>query len=68
MDQVFHTINGRYGVNGFLRDTTTKKNYGEFLPHVHLKYQPLDWLDIRASYSTTLARPDFSFISPRAPN
>jgi len=26
----------------------------------------LDWLDIRASYATTLARPDFNFITPRS--
>lgn len=60
------SINGRYGVNGFLIDTVTTQQYGEFLPHLHIKYQPLDWLDVRASFATTLARPDFSFITPRA--
>ena len=60
------SINGRYGVNGFIIDTVTTAEYGEFLPHLHVKYQPLEWLDVRASYSTTLARPDFSFITPRA--
>ncbi len=60
------TINGRYGVNGYARDTLTKQTYGEFLPHLHLKYKPLDWLDVRASFSTTLARPDFQYITPRA--
>lgn len=60
------TINGWYGVNGSFTDTTTTQTYGELLPHLHLKYQALDWLDIRLSYATTLARPDFNFVTPRA--
>lgn len=60
------SLNGRYGVNGFFRDTTTTQDYGVFLPHLHIKYQPLEWFDIRASYSTTLARPDFAWITPRS--
>lgn len=60
------SLNGRYGVNGFFTDTTTSQTYGEILPHLHLKYQVVDWLDIRASYATTLARPDFNFITPRS--
>ncbi|HKK73488.1 MAG TPA: TonB-dependent receptor [Saprospiraceae bacterium] len=63
---VISAINGRFGVNGFAFDTVTTQTYGEFLPHLHLKYKPLKWLDVRASYSTTLARPDFEFITPRA--
>lgn len=59
------TLNGRYGVNGTFVDTITTQTYGEILPHLHLKYQALEWLDIRASYATTLARPDFNFITPR---
>lgn len=59
------TINGRYGVNGFFFDSTSLVQYGEFLPHLHLKYQITDWLDVRASAAKTLARPDFLFITPR---
>ncbi len=59
------TVNGQYGVNGTYTDTTTFQNYDEFLPHLHIKFQPLDWFDIRASYAQTLARPDFSLITPR---
>ncbi|MEL7533746.1 MAG: TonB-dependent receptor, partial [Bacteroidota bacterium] len=61
----FSTVNGRYGVNGEFTDTTTYQQYGEFLPHLHIKYKPLDWLDIRLSYSQTLARPDFLYVTPR---
>jgi TonB-dependent receptor len=53
------------GVSGSFRDTTTFQQYGEFLPHLHIKYEPLNWLDVRLSYANTLARPDYSFISPR---
>lgn len=60
------SLNGRYGINGFFRDTTTTQDYGVFLPHLHLKYQPLEWFDIRASFSSTIARPDFAFITPRS--
>lgn len=60
------SLSGRYGVNGFFVDTTTTQTYGEFLPHLHLKFQAFDWLDIRGSYSTTLARPDFNFVTPRS--
>ena len=60
------SLNGRYGVNGFFMDTITTQTYGELLPHLHLKYKFTDWLDVRASYSTTLARPDFNFITPRS--
>ncbi|MCB0614459.1 MAG: TonB-dependent receptor [Phaeodactylibacter sp.] len=60
------SINGRYGVNGFYMDTTTFQQYGEFLPHLHLKYKPMSWFDIRASYAKTLARPDFFYLTPRA--
>ncbi|MEM0992491.1 MAG: TonB-dependent receptor, partial [Bacteroidota bacterium] len=60
------TLNGRYGVNGDFIPTTTTQNYDELLPHLHTKFQILDWLDVRASYATTLARPDFNFITPRS--
>ncbi|HHH50498.1 MAG TPA: TonB-dependent receptor, partial [Saprospiraceae bacterium] len=62
----YSSVNGRYGVNGFYNDTTVSKTYGEFLPHLHIKFQATDWLDIRASYATTLARPDYNYIVPRA--
>lgn len=53
------------GTAGSTRDTTTFQQYGEFLPHLHIKYEPSNWLDVRFSYANTLARPDYSFISPR---
>ncbi|MEM1120350.1 MAG: TonB-dependent receptor, partial [Bacteroidota bacterium] len=60
----YSTINGRYGVNGIFIDTSAVVQYGEFMPHIHLKYKPMEWFDIRASYSNTLARPDYDNIIP----
>jgi TonB-dependent receptor len=59
------SINGWYGVNGFFEDTTTFQQYGEILPHLHIKYQPFKWFDVRASVAQTLARPDFFYVTPR---
>ena len=44
--------------------TTTRKNY-HFFPMIHLKYQPLEWFDIRAAYTHTLTRPSYSSFVPR---
>lgn len=60
------TLSGRYGVNGTFVKKETSQKYGELLPHLHLKYQALSWLDLRASYATTLARPDFTYVTPRS--
>lgn len=61
----YSTLNGRYGENGILRDTTSNKTYGEFLPHIHAKYKPTDWFDVRFSIAKTLARPNYTYIVPR---
>ncbi len=45
-------------------ERTTERNNNFFLPMVHLKVTPKKWLDIRAAYTETLSRPDFSQIIP----
>jgi TonB-dependent receptor len=45
-------------------DTTVTRTDEFFLPMIHLKYKPVDWFDIRASFTQTLARPDYSQIRP----
>ena len=37
------------GVPKMLGPQFSFQQYGEFLPHLHIKIKPLDWLDIRAS-------------------
>ncbi len=44
---------------------TQDEYHGYWLPDVTLKYDPQLWLSIRASYTSTLAYPDFSDIVPR---
>jgi len=61
---VYADLSGDWGENGERSERTAENTYGEFLPHLHVKYKPLDWFDVRASYSTTLARPDFNYIVP----
>ena len=46
-------------------DTTVTVNHGFWLPDVSLRYKPLTWLDIRFSYTNTLAYPDFNAIAPK---
>lgn len=61
---IYSDLSGDLGQSGTNRDTTASINYGVFLPHLHVKYKPFDWFDIRASYSTTLARPDYDYLVP----
>jgi TonB-dependent receptor len=46
-------------------DTTITENHGYWLPDVSLKYKPLPWLDVRLSFTNTLAYPDYQAIIPR---
>ncbi len=61
---LYADLNGDLGQNGIKRNVSDSVKYGVLLPHLHLKYKPTDWFDIRASYSTTLARPDFDYLIP----
>jgi TonB-dependent receptor len=46
-------------------DTTVTTEHGYWLPDVILRYKPLEWLDVRLSYTTTLAYPDYNSMIPR---
>ena len=44
---------------------TTSSSLNEFwLPMIHLKYKPLDWLNIRFAQTKTLARPNYRDLTP----
>ncbi len=45
-------------------DTTMTRHNYFWLPMVHVKYDPLDWLGFRFAYTNTLTRPNFSRIIP----
>ena len=57
-----------YGVDGALSVNARNVNskYTDFLPGLHVRYEPTDDLVIRAAWSNTIARPSFSDISPRS--
>lgn len=46
-------------------DTTVTAEHGYWLPDVILRYKPLEWLDVRLSYTSTLAYPDYNAMIPR---
>jgi hypothetical protein len=45
-------------------DTTSVRNNDFWLPMIHLRIKPLDWLQIRLAYTQTIARPNFRYILP----
>jgi len=49
----------------FYTMVTQDEFHGYWLPDVSVKYDPLTWLSFRASYTSTLAYPDFNTIIPR---
>lgn len=46
-------------------DTTISHSHGFWLPMVHIKYQPLEWLQVHFAYTNTLNYPDYGAITPR---
>jgi TonB-dependent receptor len=65
------TYNGVFGHSGSKpeyvytpTDTSTTRNNDFWLPMIHLRYEPLNWLQIRVAYTQTIARPDFRHILP----
>ena len=39
--------------------------YGYWLPQIHLRVKPTNWMDIRLAYTETLSRPDYNLLAPR---
>jgi TonB-dependent receptor len=46
-------------------DTTVSHSNGFFLPMVHARYRPFEWMQIRFAYTQTLNYPDYSTLTPR---
>lgn len=45
-------------------DSIGGRNYNEFLPMLHARYKITKWLDVRASATKTISRPDFTNLIP----
>src|SRR3972149_48534 len=54
---------GPVGING--GEVTKTESHGFLLPMVHVRYRPLDWLQVQFAYTNTLNYPDYSVITPR---
>ncbi len=54
---------GTIGIKG--KDTTITRSHGFLLPMLHLRYKPVDWIQLQFAYTHTLNYPDFSVITPR---
>jgi TonB-dependent receptor len=46
-------------------DTTVTMSHGYWLPMLHLRYKPFEWLQLHFAYTNTLNYPDYSSITPR---
>ena len=47
-----------------LNDTTGNRKYGNFLPMVHLRIKPFEWMDLRLAYTQSLSRPSYLNLIP----
>ncbi|HLP18637.1 MAG TPA: TonB-dependent receptor, partial [Bacteroidota bacterium] len=57
---------GRQVYNGVQGEVATVSvPHGFWLPMVHVRYQPMDWLQLRAAYTNTLVYSDYSTLWPR---
>ncbi|WP_235295863.1 TonB-dependent receptor [Portibacter marinus] len=61
---LYADLDGDFGESGNVQERSAEAQYGVLMPHLHLKYKPFSWFDLRASYSTTLARPNYDYLVP----
>lgn len=47
------------------KDTTSVRNNGLWLPMLHFRFKPFDWVSIHFAYTNSLSRPDFNVLIPR---
>lgn len=62
-DSKISSLSGIDNQDGWISDTVTTQKYTEFLPHLHLKYEPIDWFSLRMSMAKTMARPNYNYVS-----
>ena len=48
-----------------LKSLSNKKENSYFLPMINLKFKPLEWFDLRLSYTQSIARPSYFNFMPR---
>ncbi|ADY53942.1 TonB-dependent receptor [Pseudopedobacter saltans DSM 12145] len=45
--------------------TSDSEKFGYWLPQMHLRVKPIQWMDVRLAYTKTLSRPDYNLLAPR---
>lgn len=61
-NEIVYDENGDLSIN----PRSVDSGYSNFLPGLHLRYEPADNVVVRAAWSNTIARPSFGDISPRS--
>ena len=46
-------------------DTTMVRENEYWMPNLHIKYKPVDWMNVRFAYTNTLTRPSYAQIVPK---
>lgn len=67
MDYESHFVSQSHWLgDGQIMDTlnTATRSYGNFFPNVQARYKITDWMDVRAAYTQTIARPDYNQLMP----
>lgn len=62
---IYSTLSNFPAITGFYRIQKSNQGYGEFLPSIHLKVKPTQWMDFRISTVKTLSRPNYMWLLPR---
>lgn len=57
-------VTGKTVENGVILDANNTKTYNSVLPMLHVKYAPIENLNVRFATTRTFARPNFGDISP----
>jgi TonB-dependent receptor len=60
----YNLLDGRDVVHQTYKEVTVTPGNNFLLPAIQVKYNPVEWGDIRYSYGQTLARPDYHQLSP----
>ena len=61
-NEIVYDEDGNLSIN----PRSVDSSYSNFLPGLHLRYEPADNIVVRAAWSNTIARPSFGDISPRS--
>lgn len=63
-NQVITSVDGNGDEITTVEQVSNNRNTNAFLPMFHLKYSPKDNINLRAAYTKTFARPNFSDLNP----